>query len=193
MFRLFKFPQDLWWVISQSLSTSSIIFSCIDFNLIAFLISISVFLCFALLWFKFIFWPWYRIKKSYRMLYKNIKICYHRDLTNEERTVIQTDIDEIENRTKLFLKISPSCIDSSFNDVIVVAVDDINEKYYNAKYGTSFKRISGLAQGKLIIVDISNGFSNSALKHELCHVIFDICLPPLSEAEQHATMSRIGV
>jgi hypothetical protein len=57
----------------------------------------------------------------------------------------------------------------------------------------SYKRISGLAQGKLVIVDVGNGIECSALKHELCHVILDTCLPPLSETEQHDVMLRIGV
>jgi hypothetical protein len=193
MYKLFKFPQDLWWILSQSIATLSVIFSCIHFVLVALLISISVFVCFALLWVKFIFYPWYKIKKSYRMLYKSVKICYHKDLNNSDRAVIQSDIDEIENRTHLLLKISDSCIESSFNNIIVLLVDDINEKYYNAKYGMTFKRISGLAKGKMIIIDVGNGVQGSALKHELCHVILDSCFVPSSETEQHNIMTRIGV
>lgn len=193
MYKIFKFPQDLWWVISQSLAILSIIFSCINYNLIALLISISVFLCFLFLWFKFIFWPWYKIKKSLRFSYKNIKFCYYKNIEDKEKNTIINEVEEIENKIETSIKISQNCIQSAFNDIIVMFSDDINEKYFNKRFGTSYKRISGLALGKLIMIDISNGFENSALKHELCHVVLDVCFLSLSETEQHNIMLKIGV
>lgn len=140
-----------------------------------------------------IFKPWYKLQNSLRYMHKGVLIYYHRALDTQEKTQIINCIDDVQTKFETIALISRSCIiDNSYSNLIVMLSNDIDEKYFNARYGTSYKKISGLARGKLIIVDIASGIQGSALAHELCHVILDCCSIFSSEVEQHQIINRFG-
>lgn len=149
---------------------------------------------FGFLWFKFIFWPWWKVKKSVQLTYKGIKICYHEPFDAQERVQLKMGIDNIEQKFENKLSVSKVCIiEDAFSNLVAMLVDDINEKYFNARYGTTYSRIEGLASGKLIIVNISNGIETSALRHEIAHVVLSNCSASKSEEAQHEIMKQVGV
>jgi len=193
MFKLFKWPQDVVWIVILCLCMSSLITSIIAVNLIASLISAGSLIGFFIIWCLIILRPWLKIKNSTRHIYKGIVFCYHRNFDVQEKVQINLNVDSIQRKLEDKFISRVCIIDSAFNGLITLFVDDINEKYFNARYGTSYKKICGMAIGKLIVVDIKNGISHSALKHELCHIIFDSCSIFRTEQEQHDEMAKIGV
>ena len=193
-FRLFR-VQDLWFIIAEAVSTASIVASSIHFNLIAFLISLGVFLCFAAIWLLFIFLPWYRLTRSVQYSYKGIKFCYERPLTDQEVIQCRLVVNNIEEKLENKLSLSKVCvIDKAFDDLIVFFVNSIDEKYFNARYGTSYKKIYGLTSGKVIQVDIDTiPIPKSALGHEIGHAIMDQCSSIKDDVGQESILSQIGV
>lgn len=59
-------------------------------------------------------------------------------------------------------------------NTVVIFVDDIDEKGFNEQYGTKYTKIAGLCGGDKVLVEYDKGYNsliNTALEHELLHVI----------------------
>lgn len=194
MFKIFSFPQDIVWIIAALLSIGAIIAASIIVNSVAICISIGVLLSFIGLWFKFVFYPWYKVQHSCRMVHKGIKICYHRALEVQEKIQVKSAINTIQEKLEMKMWLSRVCIvDKAFAKLIIFLVDDINEVYFEKRYGIKYKKIAGLASGHIAVVDISSGVIGSALQHEVGHVILDNCSTIKGEAEQHTVLRDTGV
>ncbi len=194
MYKLFRWPQDVVWIVIGALCLIGIIFSVIALNLVASLISSATLLGFALVWFLIIFRPWYKIEHSCRLVHKGIRVCYHAPFEKQEIAQVKMCINNIQEKLEMKQWLSRVCIiDRAFAGTIVFLADDINEKYFKERYGMNYKKIAGIASGKIALVDISGGIPSSALRHELGHIILDSCHAARSEAEHHLILSGVGV
>jgi hypothetical protein len=194
MIRIFKFPQDIPWIIAASLLLMSIVLTSIFFNLVALLIGIATLLAFVGIWFMVIFRPWYRIHKSLQFTCEGIKFCYRKSFEIQEKIQIRSIIGTTEQKITSSLALSKVCvIDDAFSDLVVYFVDSINTDYYNRLMCTNYKKIFGITNGKAILVDVSNGIINSALAHELGHAILDSCSNYQTEQQQHEILSNVSL
>jgi len=194
MYKIFKFPQDICWIIIAAASITSIVASSIHFNLIAFLISVASFLGFAGVWVWAVFIPWYRIYKSLRFTHAGIKFCYHRVFDAQEKIQIKSIVGVTEQKLTSSLALSKVCvIEDAFSNLVVFFVDSINVNYYNKLMNTNYKKIAGLAWGRSILVDISGGIISSALGHEMGHVILDHCSSFHDEESQHVILRNASL
>lgn len=192
MIKIFKFPQDIPWILAALLLLLSIVFTSVFFNLIALIISITTLLAFVGIWFMVIFKPWYRIHKSLQFTCEGIKFCYHKPFEVQEKIQIRSIIGTTEQKITSSLALSKVCvIDDAFSNLVVYFVDSINTDYYNQLMHTNYKKILGITNGKAILVDISNGIIKSALAHELGHAILDSCSNYKTEEQQHEILSKI--
>lgn len=194
MVKIFKFPQDIPWILATLLLLTSIVLTSVFFNLIALIISIVTLFAFIGIWFMVIFRPWYRIYKSLQFTCEGIKFCYHKPFEVQEKIQIRSIIGTTEQKITSSLALSKVCvIDDAFGGLVVYFVDSINTDYYNRLMKTNYKKISGITDGKTILVDISNGIIKSALGHELGHAILDSCSNYKTEVQQHEILSNISL
>lgn len=177
-----------------TVSFACLVVSCIKFNVIAFPVSLASLLAFIGAWLWISYRPWYRFVKACVLTCKGIHFCYHRELTAQERVQAKLAVESIQQKIENKLGLSKVCIiDDAFDGLIAILADDIDEKYFNAKYGTSYKKLYGFASENAIVVDIGDGIEKSALRHELAHIILDKCSMIKGTSDQHVTMEDLGV
>jgi hypothetical protein len=194
MIKIFKFPQDVPWILAVLILLISIVLTSTFFNLIALIISIATLLAFVGIWFMVIFRPWYRIHKSLQFTCEGIKFCYHKSFEIQEKIQIRSIIGTTEQKITSSLALSKVCvIDDAFSNLVVYFVDSIDTDYYNRLMRTNYKKIMGITNGKAIFVDISNGIIKSALGHELGHAILDSCSNYKTETQQHEILSNVSL
>lgn len=183
--KYFKFPQDLLWVGAFVLCVVGIVLSSIYLNWIPILISSLTFVGFFFIWFKMIFWPIYSLNKKIRLKYQGINFCYHRNFEASERVMIKMAIDDVIRKFELRQNISHVCIiDDALSGSYVFFVDDIDEKAFNAKYGTSYKKLSGYARWKTAVIEFTENL-RPIIEHEVAHMILDSCSKVSGTDAQH--------